>query len=164
VLLCLLAGLPTTAIDEYNARDIHNTSMGPGFPWTIVISPRQEHAFAWIRENTPPDAVVQMEPNIRGRATWSLIPSFAQRRMTAGLPISLMDVPEFHDRSNRVRAIYQSPSAAEALQIARSLRIDYLYLDEVERAAYPGATKFDASPGQFERVFNEGDVSVYRVR
>ncbi|MEO8075767.1 MAG: hypothetical protein ABI818_05510 [Acidobacteriota bacterium] len=164
VLLCLAAGLPTTVIDEYNARDIHNLAIGPGFPWTIVISPQQQRAFAWIRQNTAADAVVQMEPNIRGRSTWSLIPSFAQRRMSAGLPISLMDVPEFHERSDRVRAMYQTASAAEALQIARALRIDYVYLDDVERAAYPGAAKFDISPEQFERVFDDSGVSIYRVR
>jgi hypothetical protein len=164
ILLCLAAGLPTTAIDEYNARDIHNLSMGPGFPWTVVITPQQQRAFAWIRGNTPPDAIVQMEPNIRGRATWSLIPSFAQRRMTAGIPISLMEVPEFHERSDRVRTIYQSPNANEASQVARALRIDYLYVDDVERRAYPAVAKFDASPAQFERVFDDSGVSIYRVR
>jgi hypothetical protein len=163
-LLCLAAGLPTTVIDEYNARDIHNLAMGPGFPWTVVITPPQQRAFAWIRQHTPADAVVQMEPNIRGRSTWSLIPSFAERRMTAGLPISLMDVPEFHERSDRVRSVYQSPSAADAARIARSLRIDYLYVDEVERAAYPGTAKFNTSPEHFERVFDDSGVSVYRVR
>jgi hypothetical protein len=164
IVLCLAAGLPTTAIDEYNAHDIHNLSMGPGFPWTVVITPQQQRAFAWIRLNTPPDAIVQMEPNIRGRATWSLIPTFAQRRMTAGIPISLMEVPEFHERSDRVRTIYQSPNPNEASQVARALRIDYLYVDDVERRAYPAVAKFDASPAQFERVFDDSGVSIYRVR
>jgi uncharacterized membrane protein len=105
-----------------------------------------------------------MDPTVRGRSTWSLIPSFAERRMAAGLPISLLDVPEYHERSQRVRVIYDAPSAADAARIARILRIDYLYVDEVERSAHPSAAKFDASPEFFERVFGEGDVAVYRVR
>ena len=160
----LVAGLPTTVIDEYNARDIRNLSMGPGFPWTIVISAPQQHALTWIRASTPSTAVVQMDPTVRERSTWSLIPSFAERRMAAGLPISLLDVPEYHERSQRVRAIYDASSAADAARIARTLRIDYLYVDEVERSAHPSAAKFDASPEFFERVFSEGDVAVYRVR
>ena len=43
-------------------------------------------------------------------------------------------------------------------------RIADVIEDGVERGAYPGAAKFDASPDQFERVFNDGAVSVYRVR
>ncbi len=160
----LLAGVPTTIIDEYNARDVHNLSMGPGFPWTIVISVPQQHALAWIRAETPPTSIVQMDPTVRERSTWSLIPSFAERRMAAGLPISLLDVPEYHERSQRVRAVYDTPSAPDASQAARSLRIDYLYVDEVERAAHPAAAKFDAAPEYFERVFSEGAVAVYRVK
>ena len=56
---------------------------------------------------TPPAAIVQMDPTARGRTTWSLIPSFAQRRMAAGLPISLLGgtAPdtEYADRSIRVQ-------------------------------------------------------------
>ena len=84
VLLCLGAGLPTTIVDEYNAQDIHNFDMAPGFPWTIVVTRQQQAAYRWIRENTPHTAVVQMDAAARGRSTWSNIPSFAERRMTAG--------------------------------------------------------------------------------
>ena len=40
-------------------------------------------------------AIVQMEPMVRGREHWTLIPSFAGRRMAAGLPISLLPLPEY---------------------------------------------------------------------
>ncbi len=105
-----------------------------------------------------------MDPTVRERATWSLIPSFAERRMAAGLPISLLDAPEYHERSARARAMYETSSAAQAAEIARSLRIDYVYVDAVERAAHPAAAKFDAAPALFERVFADADVAVYRVR
>src|SRR5205085_5650781 len=37
VALAMCVGLPTTAIDVYNAQDITNLSEGPGFPWTQVL-------------------------------------------------------------------------------------------------------------------------------
>jgi len=163
VLLCLAAGLPTTVIDEYNARDIHNFGMAPGFPWTIVVTRQQQAAYRWIRENTPKTAVVQMDAAARGRATWSNIPSFAERRMAAGLPISLLDVPEYHERSGRVAAMYETSDGVVAADIARKLRIEYIYVDEVERSAHPHGIPFEGSP-YFNKVFEDSPVAVYRVR
>jgi hypothetical protein len=163
VLLCLAAGIPTTAIDEYNAQDTHNLAMGPGFPWTIVVSRQQQSAYRWIQENTPINAVVQMDARSRERSTWSNIPSFAERRMTGGLPISLLNVPEYAERSDRIRAMYATQNPAEAAELARNLKIDYVYVDEVERRAYPQGIQFDRSP-VFERVFEDPPVAVYRVR
>ncbi len=163
VLLCLAAGLPTTVIDEYNAQDIHNFDMAPGFPWTIVVTRQQQSAYRWIRENTPKTAVVQMDAAARGRATWSNIPSFAERRMAAGLPISLLDVPEYHERSGRVAAMYETSDAAMAADIAKKLRIEYIYVDEVERSAHPHGIAFEGSP-YFNKVFEDSPVAVYRVR
>jgi hypothetical protein len=163
VVLALICGMPTTIIDEYNAQDIHNLAMGPGFPWTIVVTPQQQRAYAWIRENTPTGAVVQMDARSRERATWSNIPSFAERRMAGGLPISLLNIPEYADRSDRIRTMYSTSNPGEAENIARSLRIDYVYIDEVERRAYANGIRFEGSPG-FEKVFEDGPVAVYRVR
>jgi hypothetical protein len=163
IALCFAAGIPTTAIDEYNAQDTHNLAMGPGFPWTIVVSRQQQAAYRWIREHTPPNAVVQMDARSRERSTWSNIPSFAERRMAGGLPISLLNVPEYAERSDRIRAMYASHNPAEAADLARNLRTDYVYVDEVERRAYPGGIRFEGSP-VFERVFEDPPVAVYRVR
>jgi uncharacterized membrane protein len=163
VLIALVFGAPTTVIDEYNAQDTTNLAMGPGFPWTIVVTPQQQQAYAWIRENTPANAVVQMDARSRERSTWSNIPSFAERRMSGGLPISLLNVPEYAERSDRIKAMYATKNPEEAGNIARSLRIDYIYVDEVERRAYKEGICFDASPA-LEKVFEEGPVAVYRVR
>ena len=160
----LAAGLPTTIIDTYNAQDIRNEAMGPGFHWTVRLTPEMAEALQWIRTNTPPGAVVQAEPTVRGRDTWSLIPTFAERRMAAGLPISLMHVPEYDTRSEVVRDIYASHDAQKAWEAAKSLGIDYLYADATERRAYPGVAKFDAHPELFAPVFNNGGATVYAVR
>ena len=167
--LSLLAGAPTTIIDAYNAQDITNFSEGPIGPWTVTVTRDQNEGLEWLRTATPANAVVQMEPMARGRTTWSLIPSFAQRRMAAGQPISLLggttEGTEYRDKSERVRTMYATNAAAEAWNIARSLRIDYVWVDQVERKAYPaGVSKFDASPQLFERAFKNAEVSIYRVQ
>jgi hypothetical protein len=163
VVLALICGAPTTIIDEYNAQDIHNRAMGPGFPWTIVVTPQQQGAYAWIREHTPTAAVVQMDARSRERSTWSNIPSLAERRMAGGLPISLLNIPEYAERSDRIRTMYSTSNSGEAENLARSLRLDYVYVDEVERRAYPNGIRFDGSQA-FEKVFEDGPVAVFRVR
>jgi hypothetical protein len=163
--LILVTGIPTTAIDVYNAQDISNRRMGPGFHWTLPVTPGQQAAFAWIRQNLPEDAIVQMEPMVRGREHWSLIPTFAERRMSAGLPISLLPMPEYAEGSAEVQRIYQTTSPREAWQFARARGIRYLYVDHADRAAYPeGVGKFAADSAYFTRAFDNSEVSIYEVR
>jgi hypothetical protein len=168
-IVALLAGTPTTVIDAYNAQDITNVSQSPIGPWTVTITRDEHDGLEWLRRDTPVTAIVQMEPMVRERQTWSLIPSFAQRRMAAGRPISLLGGTdarsEYADKSAQVRTMYATDNAQQAADIARSLRIDYVWVDRVERAAYPsGVAKFDASPTQFAPAFKNGEVSIYRVR
>lgn len=165
----VLTGTPTTAIDAYNAQDTSNVSESPIGPWTVLISPEQRAGLEWLKQSTPQTAIVQMEPTVRSRSTWSLIPSFAERRMAAGQPISLLggtsDGSEYAERSARVRRMYETSDARQAWDIARTRRIDYIWVDRVERAAYPsGVAKFDARPELFTPVFTRGDVRIYRVR
>jgi uncharacterized membrane protein len=163
--VALALGSPTLAIDVYNAQDITNFSQSPIGPWTVVITHDERDALDWIRRTTPSNAVVQMDPSARGRETWSLIPSFAGRRMAAGLPISLLNTPEYREKSERVRMMFSTPDPHQAFDIARSLRIDYVYVDRVERAAYPqGVAKFDRAPDLFAPAYRNGEVSIYRVQ
>jgi uncharacterized membrane protein len=61
--------------------------------------------------------------------------------------------------------MYQTPNVQQASEIARSLRIDYVWVDQVERNSYPvGVAKFEASPPLFAPVFKNGEVSIYQVR
>ena len=160
----LLAGLPTTIIDTYNAQDISNRRQGPGFHWTLPVTPAQQEAFAWVRANLPEKATLQMEPELRGREHWSLIPTFAQRRMTAGLPISLLPTPEYDRVSAEVKRLYETGDGREAWNLARGRGIDYLYVDPHDRAAYPeGVAKF-SNPRYFELLFENREVSIYKIR
>jgi hypothetical protein len=159
-----VVGLPTTMIDTYNAQDIWNRRMGAGFRWTVVVTADQRRAFDWIRQATPAGAIVQMEPVVRGRETWTNIPTFAARRMAAGLPISLLRKPLYTERSDRVHQLYATSDAGEASRLATGLGIDFIYLDSVDRRAFGGSLqKFDEHPEYFTRVYRGGEVSVYRV-
>jgi len=161
----LVAGLPTLMIDLYNVQDVSNRAMGPGFHWTIAVTPPQQEAFSWMRRATRPDAVVQMDPAAHGRETWSLIPSFGARRMAAGQAIALLPQPDQARLTARVSALYASLDAEAAAEEARALGIDYLYVDERERALYTAAAldKFSTS-ASFLPVFRNSLVVVYAVR
>jgi hypothetical protein len=160
----LVVGLPTTAVDTYNAADIANVHRGAGFRWTVTLSPAEQQALQWVRRATPPLAIVQAEPVVRGRDQWSLIPSFAGRRMAAGLPISLLPSPDYTNGSQRVRGIFVARSADEAHVIARELKIDYLWVDGTDRDAYPdGVARIAGAPALFAPVFRNAEVTVYAV-
>lgn len=165
VVCAALVGLPTTAIDAYNAQDIDNREMGAGFHWTVLLTPAQQEAAAWIRRNTHPAAVVQMEPTVRGRETWTLIPTFAHRRMHAGLPISLLAEDDYALRSRRMRTAYGIPDGPYAWKMFRLASVDYIYIDSAERAAFSAESlgKFDTNPDLFRLVFKNAEVSLYRV-
>ncbi len=158
VALCALlvaVGLPTTLIDSYNAQDVTNRRMGPGFHWTIALTPDEQEAHAWIRRETPRDAIVQMDPIAHGRETWSQLPTFAWRRMAAARPISLMNIPVYAERSRRAHRIYADRNPAAAAKLAAELGIDYIFIGPAERKGNPAASleKFDKRPDLFRPVF-----------
>ena len=165
VVAAMLVGLPTALIDLHNAQDVENAAMGPGFRWTVVMSPDSHAAVSWIRENTPPDAIVQMSVAPRGRETWTLIPTFAERRMAAGQPISLLRMREYDRQSQIADGMFKTHDAEEASRIARSLEVDFVYVDQVEREAFgdAAAEKF-RDTRFFNEAFTSGAAAVYEVR
>lgn len=89
--------------------------------------------------------------------------------MAAGRPISLLGGTtggtEYAERSDLVRTMYRTSDPREAWHIAHALRIGYIWIDAVERAAYPsGSAKFDARPELFAPAFRNGEVRIYHVR
>ena len=162
--VAFLAGAPTLLIDAYNAQDVTNFAPGPGFPWTRAVSPAEQQAFTWIREQTSLDATVQQDSLARHPTSWWVVPTFGHRRMAAAVPPFLLFVPEYEEKSARVRALFATHDGAEAQAIARNLRIDFVYVDAVDRKAYPGGmAKFD-DPRYFVPAFRNEAVAIYRVR
>lgn len=161
----MLIGLPTTIIDTYNAQDIGNRRMGPGFRWTVTVTPDEQEAHRWMRTQTPSDAIVQMDPIAHGRETWSQLPTFAGRRMAAARPISLMDVPDYAERSKKVHRIYADRNAETAVLIARELGIDYVFIGPAEQQANTAAalSKFAKREDLFREVFANAGTRIYQV-
>jgi hypothetical protein len=164
-IVIFVAGAPTAVIDAYNAQDTGNREMAAGFHWTIAVSPAQQAALDWLRATTPPTAVVQMDPNVRGRETWTFIPSFAGRRMAAGRPISLLNKPTYAAKSDLVHEMYATETPQRACQIARELGIDDVYLDETERSAVNvrAVEKFAKMPDCFRPVYHSRGVDIVAV-
>jgi hypothetical protein len=163
--MLLIGGSVTTAADWFNAQDLENEWPGPGFKWTLSLSPAQHAAFDWIAANAPRRAVVQMEPVARGRDGWTNVPAFSRHVMAAGLPISLVMQPYHRERAERVRRLYAAEDARSAWSEARAMHIDYLYLDAVDRGAQSAAAiaKFEAKPDLFQPAFAQDDVRVFAV-
>ena len=157
-------GLPTTVVDTWNAQDISNQRQASEFRWTIVVTPAQQEAFRWIRaqhaggrhrpDGADParpraldaDSVVRGPPHGGGIADLAA----AAARNTANARSRCA-------RSSRPR------TSTEAADIAHRLRLDYLYVDRDDLAAYPGVRKFDEHPERFARVFANDEVRIYKV-
>jgi hypothetical protein len=164
--LACLPAVPTVAIDVFNAQDIWNRNRGPSFPWTLLITPPEREALDWVKRNTPHDAVVQVEAIRRGNGHWAYIPAFAERRSAAGLPIAMIPFRKFQEASEVVRmGIFNATSARDAHAMARALRIDYLWVGEVERRTYRAAVDAIAGgPDLFAQVFKNEAVTIYEVK
>jgi hypothetical protein len=161
--LALLA-LPTFAIDFYNTQDITNKNPADPYSWTLVLTHDEVAALAWIRGSTPPDAVVQFEPHAREGRRWADVPAFAERRLSAGLPISMVPLTKYEAASRKVMELYQERDPDAAFTRAAHLGIDYLLVGPPERKMFPG---FEATlrsrPSRFREAFRSGDVSVFML-
>jgi len=166
LVLATLPAVPTVAIDVYNAQDITNRAQGPGFPWTLVISPLEREALEWVRRETLEDAVVQYEPHVRGAGSWSYITAFAERRMAAGLPGSMIPFKPFQDASDEVQTqIFRAARADEAYVAARLKKVDYLLIGIFERRAYHHTlVEIARRPDLFPQMFKNNDVTIYAVK
>jgi hypothetical protein len=160
-----LLALPTVLIDIYNTQDIHNRGPAPfGGSWTLILSRGELAGLDWIKRFTDSGARVQMEPIARQRGAWAYVPAFAERRMSAGMPTSMVPLDKYQRVSDRVKAVYQSVSAEEAHKQAVELCIDYLIVGDPERSAYPHVTTvLQSNLALFRPVFRNGVLDVYAV-
>jgi hypothetical protein len=160
----VLAAVPTTIIDVYNTQDIHNVAQGAGFTWTLLLSPAEQEALAWIKAHTAPDAVFQLDATKRDAQGWAYLPAFAERRMGVGLPISMVPLLKYQEGSRRAAWLFES-SAESAHALAARNGIQYLYLGKPERDQHPAAqARFDEAPQYFEEVFHNTEATIYRVK
>jgi len=162
-----LIGAPTTLIDARNAQDVANRHAGPGFFWTDVLTPAQQAGLSWIRRNTPVTAVVQAHrlPELEDldRQDWSVIQSVAGRRSATANAIPLLPEPENVERVARVHAMFTSESADAAHATAKSLGIEYLWIDQRDPFRSEFIERISARKDLFYAVFHEDSVYVIKI-
>jgi hypothetical protein len=158
-----VVALPTVLIDIYNAQDVGNRADGPGFKWTVILTPEEVAGLDWIKQNTPLASRVQNEPFSRNRDAY-YVTAFAERRMSGGLPTGLIPLKKYEDVSARIRKMYQAESAVEVHEQALGLCVDYLLVGPPERAAYPKLSLLlENSPHLFAPAVRNGILDVYAV-
>jgi len=86
--------------------------------------------------------------------------------MAAARPISLMNIPDYLDRSRKAHRIYAERNAETAVQLARELGIDYIYIGPAEQQRNPAGAlaKFAKRDDLFEPVFENAATRIYAVR
>ena len=136
-------------MDAYNTQDVdeptslarrRTSAHGPTvafdpdaeFHWTLVADPgrmgRARMDSYRTRRRRP---IVQAEPIVRGRETWSLIPTLCRAAHGHAATRCRCCRPAYAERNDRVRRIYAaSDDPRQAWQEARRLGIDYLYVDD----------------------------------
>ncbi|HMD37518.1 MAG TPA: DUF6541 family protein [Vicinamibacterales bacterium] len=165
-LVLALGAAPMIAIDLYNTQDIDNRRPGPSFHWTEILSPDEIAALQWVKTSTPPDALVQVDPihdGVEG-GVWAYMPAFGERRMTAGVPISMIPAKRYLEAGEQVRQMFTATDARAAYAKASALDVQYIYLGPEEQRVYPQLRALlDGAPDRFQTVFRNASVSVYRV-
>ena len=85
--------------------------------------------------------------------------------MAAARPISLMDIPDYTERSRRAHRIYAERNAETAVLLARGLGIDYIFIGPVEQQRNPAGSlaKFGKREDLFRQVFANASTRIYAV-
>ena len=162
IAIALMAGLPTTIIDIYNTQDI--TEHGEAPYWTMMLRPDELQAFDWIKKNTRPDAVFQVDPMIRFLDGWAYLPAFAERRMAVGFPISMIPLAKYQQGSEAINLIFEEAPLAAYERVARA-KVNYVLIGPPERKAHPGVEeRFNSIPNQMPLAWKNGTISIYEVR
>jgi hypothetical protein len=160
-----IAGVPTMALDWYNARDIWNDrDTGFGFRWTTYVSDDELRAARWLRRNIDETETVNTDPEARGRGEWALIPAFGERRMGIGFGLFEPNPERFRPQMARIAEAFRTGDADAGWAILREARISFVFVGQPERDRYgDGVRKFATRPDRFQMVFSRGSVSIYRI-
>lgn len=162
--IVFLAGLPTSAIDIYNTQDITNHGEMPAGHWTLRLHPDDLQIFDWIRHNTDPQAIFQVDPVTRDPEHWAYLPAFAERRMAAGIPISMIPLAKYQKASEQIRLIYDEQPLL-AYERAVRAHVNYILVGPQERGAHPGVEdRFGGIGDRLPLVFKNGTISIYEVK
>lgn len=168
----MILAVPTFVTDIYGASNVldrHDT-------W--YVSSADLKACEWIRTHLPRTAIVQarpdyvgdywVDPSLRGEQEISLIPNFALRRSALGEEYSARSVCAGCDRLAMLREVdmdsmFRAKGAAAVTSMTSKYKIGYLYVDPFSQSQYPDFLSVLKSSPQFEEVYSQDSVYVFRV-
>lgn len=163
IAVVVLLAVPTVAIDIFNTQDLEPGGMR-GHRIEVLTAPEVE-GLAWLKAHTDPDAVVQVDTLARGDVMWAYVPAFAERRMGAGVPISMVPLQKYQEASKRITWLYDVGDALAAYELAARVGINYIVVGPPERQAHPGVEdRFAKVPDMLPQVFRNSLLSVYAVK
>ena len=170
IAMVFFGALPTFATDLHFLADIDDASH------TTYLSREDRRACDWMRAHIAPTAVVQGVPEHKGYFGYSPIVIWGERAMAAGLwsmawktslgfPDAISKRIWFQKRYKKVESIFRRDSRQKALQTARSMSIDYLYIGPEERRRFGvNAEKFETAAGMVRKVYDEDGVKIFDIR
>jgi hypothetical protein len=164
IILMFAAGVPTAAIDIYNTQDTTNHSEMPAGRATLRLGPDDLQVFDWIRHNTDPKAIFQIDPVARHPEHWAYLPAFGERRMAAGIPISMIPLAKYERASADIRMLYDEPPLL-AYERAVRARVNYIIVGPQERDHHPAVEdRFNSIPALLPLAFRNGTIAIYQVK
>ena len=165
------AAAVATRISEQDRFTLNGTA------YVEMYSPADYNTIAWVRENTPGDAVVlegSLVPcpeNPDGCNDWK--PELTRIASATGRPTILgwewherqwrsNESADFERRQRDVRTIYETEQAQTAAPLLDEYGVDYVVVGPRERAIYgeAGIPKFSTLGSS---VFADGGITVYRI-
>jgi hypothetical protein len=153
--LSIVIALPTPFIDLY--RLSHWETGG------IFIKQEDLEAQHWIKTNLPNDSIIQDFP-----METTPIVVFGERRVALGdwmhaMTSGIVD-DKIKERFIEIRRLFETGDPNVALDTARKLSIDYIYINNYTREKFEkGSQKFDTAVNLFQKVYSDGGVSIYKV-
>lgn len=164
MLLVVGVASPTVVLDAFNTQDIVPNGMGRQWRRYEVITPAESEGLTWLRQHTAPNAVVQVDTQARNGEMWAYLPAFAERRMGAGIPISMVPLHKYEEGARRVHWMY-GEDAESAFLLANRVGIDYIVVGEWERRGHRGIEeRFDQRPDLLPKVFHNAAMTIYQVQ
>lgn len=143
-----------------------------GGPGTQISLKDDLDAIRWLNENVRGSQIVLQSD------LWFYRAYGVRIAANTGLPtiVSPLHASEQHDptavdqRDGDVQLIYNTPDIAQALRLLAKYHVSYVYVGQIERAAYSaaGIAKFDQMAGSYLRIaYNQepvqGTVKIFKV-
>jgi YYY domain-containing protein len=146
-----------------------NSGTLDGMDYLESIYPDDYQAIEWLNENIAGRPVILEAPGVvftytSRVATFTGLPTVvgwtSWETMWRGFSSDVWG------RENEVNTVYNTSNNSEAVELIKKYNIQYIYVGSVERNKYTGEglQKFNSNTDNYELIYQNGSVVIYRVR